>query len=202
MTVNSVIANSIESTAEFTLENFIFENATIDSVDNGTIEFLNQLVVFNDTESVNSIIETAEITNLTIITELITGNLTNTDTIILDSGTRVVVSNSPLQILSYTENDRDLIDAELGDIIFNSEDNAINYYNGTSWKTTSTGTISFNNSTITAETNDDIIIDPQGTGTVIVNDLQINNPPTNNNQAVRKDYVDTRISAFSIAFGV
>lgn len=202
MTVNSVIANSIASTDEFTLENFIFQNATIDTLDNGTIEFLNQLVMFNNIESVNSTIETAEITNLTVITELVASDLTSSNEINLDANTRVVITNSPLTVHSYSATDRNLIDAEAGDIVFNTNDLSLNYYTGLEWKTTSTGTLSFNNSTITAGTNENITIDPQGTGTVIVDDLQINNLPTNNNQAVRKDYVDSRISAFSIAFGV
>lgn len=39
------------------------------------------------------------------------------------------------------------------------------------------------------------------TGTIEVEDLQINNLPTEVYHATRRDYVDNRISAFSIAFG-
>lgn len=198
LTVSTINVNTIQSqsTSGFSIENFIFNNSTIDVEDHGTIEFLNDLTEFTEA----SIID-ASIDNLTINTSLITPTISNTDTIELDATDRIVILSSPLQVKSYTELERDDLTAELGDIIFNSDENEINFYNG-SWKSTSTGTLSFSGSTISAENNQDITIDPQGTGTVIVNELQINNDPIENNQAVRKSYVDTRISAFAIAFGV
>jgi hypothetical protein len=44
-------------------------------------------------------------------------------------------------------------------------------------------------------------------GTALVDDLEVsgpvilNTPPTSNNHAARKDYVDSRVTAFAIAFG-
>ena len=119
----------------------------------------------------------------------------------LDSSTRVTIKNSPLKLKSYTTTQRNALSAIAGDVIYNTTETTLNYYTD-SWKSIGTGDIVINGTTITAGSNSNITIDPQGTGIVIVNDLQINNAPVEVYHATRKDYVDRTITALAIALGV
>ena len=122
--------------------------------------------------------------------------------IFLKTNFRVTVQSSPLRLAEFEEVDRDDIIPATGDLVFNLDTSSINFYNGSSWKSiNSMGNISVTGTTISAGPAEDISIIPQVGGTVIVNDLVINNLPIDNDQATRKDYVDRRIAAFAIAFG-
>ena len=133
------------------------------------------------------------------------GNLTieTTDApLFLKTNFRVTVQSSPLRLAEFEQADRDDIIAAAGDLVFNSDTNAINFYTGVAWKNiNSMGNISVTNTTMSAGPAENISIIPQTGGNVIVNDLVINNLPIENEQATRKDYVDRRIAAFAIAFG-
>lgn len=204
---NAITVDSISmTTPEFTLENFVFLDSTINTQDLGTIQFLNELVEFNSITSTD--LTVTDLTSTTITTDdltttnnIVTTGIASNTTIDIDASTRVSVKNSPLQLESFTTTERTALTALVGDSIFNSTDNVVNVYNGTSWTNASTGSLLISNTTITASSNVDIIFNTQGTGAVVINDLELNNLPVNNNQATRKDYVDRRITAFAIAFG-
>jgi len=122
--------------------------------------------------------------------------------IFLKTNFRVTIQTSPLRLAEFAETDRNDIVPAAGDLVFNSDTNAINFYNGSGWKNiNSMGNITVTNTTMSAGPAENISIIPQTGGTVIVNDLVINNLPIENEQATRKDYVDRRIAAFAIAFG-
>lgn len=210
--VGNILATAITidsinmTTPEFNIENFVFLDSTIDTQDSGTIQFLNDSVEFNSITSTD--ITVTDLTSTTLTTDdlITTNNIVSTGissitTIDIDAVTRVSIKNSPLQLESFTTLERTALTPLVGDSIFNSTDNVINVYNGTTWTNASTGNLLISNTTITSSLNADIIFNTQGTGTVVVNDVEINNSPVNNNQATRKDYVDRRITAFAIAFG-
>ena len=186
ITANVVTVSSLASTsAQLYLENFVFNGSSINTNNNTNIVFLTDI----------------EVDNILINSDITSKSIKNTDPIEIDSSERVIIKNSPLNLKSYTTIDRDLLTAETGDIIFNSSENKINYYTS-SWKSIGTGELVINGTTISAAIDNNITIDPQGTGTVIVDDLKINNSPTQLYHATRKDYVDRRITALSIALGV
>ena len=120
----------------------------------------------------------------------------------LKSNFRTAVQSSPLRFADFDNVTRATITPLFGDVIYNSDTNSLNFYNGTAWKNiNSMGDIVVNGTTITAGTAQDISIIPQTGGEVIVDDLTINNLPTENKHGTRKDYVDRKIAAFAIAFG-
>lgn len=183
---NNITADSISSSAEeLTLENFVLAGSNIFTSNNTSINFLNDITA----------------SGITVSLDLTSTNIRNTSAIDLDSSIRVSIKNSPLNLTSYTSLERNALEAEAGDIIFNSSENKINYYD-TSWKSIGNGNLIINGTTITAASNVDITIDPQGIGEVIVSDLKIINNPTETYHATRKDYVDKKITALAIAFGV
>jgi hypothetical protein len=51
----------------------------------------------------------------------------------LDAGTRVIISNSPLKLNSYTTTQRNALSAQNGDMIYNSTDNKFQGYANGSW---------------------------------------------------------------------
>lgn len=191
ITANDVVANDItansilSSTNELTLENFVLAGSNISTSNNTNISFLNDI----------------EVSGMIVSMDLTSTNIRSTDSIEIDSSIRVVIKNSPLNLNSYTTLERNDLEPLVGDIIFNSSESKINYYDS-SWKSIGTGNLVINDTTITAATDLNITIDPQGTGEVIVDDLKINNNPTETYHATRKDYVDKRITALAIAFGV
>lgn len=185
-------------------DNFIAEefiNSSIGTVDNSDLHFSSNLVLEEGTIKY-------DLTAKNVYAQKILasqGNLTieTTDApIFLKTNFRVTIQTSPLRLAEFEEVARDDITPAAGDLIFNSDTSAINFYNGSGWKNiNSMGNISVTNTTMTAGATEDISIIPQTGGTVIVNDLVINNIPVENEQATRKDYVDRRIAAFAIAFG-
>jgi hypothetical protein len=208
---SSVQANSFTSDgAAITLgnivlqDNFIaevFVNSSIGTVDNTDLHFSSNLVLEEGTIKYN-------LTAKNVYAQKLIGSSGNlsietTDApIFLKSNFRVAVQTSPLQLAQYEEVDRDAIIPADGDLVFNSDTSSINFYNGSDWQNINgMGNISVTGTTMSAGTAEDISIIPQTGGTVIVNDLVINNLPIENEQATRKDYVDRRIAAFAIAFG-
>lgn len=185
VTVSSVVS----SAPQLTIGNFIFEDSTISTSDNTNI-------IFNNVEITN-----LESTDITVLSDFNSTNIRSIDEIELDSATRVTIKNSPLKLKSYTTTQRNALSAIAGDVIYNTTETTLNYYTD-SWKSIGTGDIVINGTTITAGSNSNITIDPQGTGIVIVNDLQINNAPVEVYHATRKDYVDRTITALAIALGV
>ena len=185
-------------------DNFVaneFVNSSIGTVDGSDLHISTNLVLENDTIEYDI---TAK--NLYIQKILASqGNLSieTTDApIFLKTNFRVTVQSSPLRLAEFEQADRDDIIPATGDLVFNSDTSAINFYNGSSWKSiNSMGNISVTNTTISAGPAEDISVIPQAGGTVIVDSLVINNLPVDNEQATRKDYVDRRIAAFAIAFG-
>ena len=219
ITASSLVVDSIElGGTSLDLGNFVFSGSNINTNDDSEITFLTDSVAFSGNITALS----GSITALSY-----TGSaLINTEgEIELDSSDRIVIKNSPLQVFSITQDDRNLLVPKLGDIVYNTTTNDINYYAGTEllgkWRSLSTGDITFNGSTISAGLGQDISITTQSSGniniignnltitgstvelvgTVTMGDLEITNTPTQNNHATRKDYVDARISAFAIAFG-
>ena len=190
---------------------FVFSGTSINTVGNAEIQFLPDSVSF-----------AGNITALSFVGGSLVNNLGSIE---IDSATRVSIKNSPLQVYAYTEIDRNLLESEKGDIIYNLTTDDVNYYVGSGptgkWRSLSTGDITFSNATISAGADQTITIQSQGTGsveiegetisltgttvnlagTITVGDLEITNQPTQDNHATRKDYVDAKISAFAIAFG-
>lgn len=181
VTVSSLVSTS----AQFYLENFVFDGSSITTSDDSSISFLTDV----------------EVTGLIVNTDLTSTNVRSIDPIEIDSAERVTIKNSPLNIKSYTNVDKDLIEAEVGDLIFNTSEGQLNYYS-VGWKSIGTGDIVITGTTISSAINNNITIDPLGTGVVIVNELKINNEPTQPYEATRKDYVDRKITALAIALGV
>lgn len=202
---NSITIDSITTTTpEFNIENFVFLDSTVDTQDSGTIQFLNDSVEFNGivaTELTTTDLSatTVNFDDLTVVNTATIPVISST-TIELDASDRVAV-NSSIQLKSFTTTERSGLTPLTGDTIFNSTTGVMNIYNGTLWNNSSTGELLITNTTISASADTDIIFSTQGTGSVVVSDLEINNSPVSNNQATRKDYVDRRITAFAIAFG-
>lgn len=181
VTVSSLVSTS----AQFYLENFVFDGSSISTNNNSSITFLTDV----------------EIDNLILTNDFTATNIRNTSTIEIDSTERVTIKNSPLNLKSFTSVERDSIEPENGDLIFNSNQGLLNYYNN-GWKSLGTGELVINGTTITSAVDNNITIDPLGTGIVIVNELKLNNDPVQPYEATRKDYVDRRITALAIALGV
>jgi len=185
-------------------DNFIaneFVDSSIGTVDNSDLHFSTNLVLQEGTIKYDL---TAKDVYLQKVVG-VQGNLTieTVDApIFLKTNFRVTIQSSPLRLAEYAETDRDDIIPAAGDLVFNLDTSSINFYNGSGWKNiNSMGNITVTGTTISAGPAEDISIIPQTGGTVIVNDLVINNLPVENEQATRKDYVDRRIAAFAIAFG-
>lgn len=207
----SVQANSFTSDgAAITLgnivlqDNFIaneFINSSIGTVDGSDLHISTNLVLENGTTEYDITAKDLYIRKILASQ----GNLSieTTDApIFLKTNFRVTVQSSPLRLAEFEQVDRDDIIPATGDLVFNSDTSAINFYNGSSWKSiNSMGNISVTNTTISAGPAEDISIIPQAGGAVIVDSLVINDLPVDNEQATRKDYVDRRIAAFAIAFG-
>ena len=120
----------------------------------------------------------------------------------LKSNFRTTLQQSPLRFADFDNTTRASITPLFGDVIYNTDTNSLNFYNGTGWKSiNSMGNITVNGTTITAGTGEDISIIPQTGGKVIFDDITINNQPVLNEHGTRKDYVDRKIAAFAIAFG-
>jgi hypothetical protein len=215
-TAGNLIATSVQASsftsdgAAITLgnivlqDNFIaneFIDSSIGTVDGSDLHFSSNLVLEEGTIKYD--LTAKDIYAQKILASQ--GNLTieTTDApLFLKTNFRVTVQSSPLRLAEFEEVDRDDIIPAAGDLVFNSDTNAINFYNGSAWKNiNSMGNISVTNTTMSAGPAEDISIIPQTGGSVIVNSLVINNLPVENEQATRKDYVDRRIAAFAIAFG-
>jgi len=54
------------------------------------------------------------------------------NTISTSSGNNVAMQ-VPLNLKSYTTTDRDLLTSAAGDVIYNTTDSKVQFYNGTSW---------------------------------------------------------------------
>ena len=54
------------------------------------------------------------------------------NTIVLASGNNISI-DVPLNLKSYTTTARDSLTSAAGDIIYNSDDNKVQFYNGSSW---------------------------------------------------------------------
>ena len=52
--------------------------------------------------------------------------------------------DDPLKLKGYTASQRDALTASAGDIVYNTDDGTIDFYNGTSWNATSSATFTFN----------------------------------------------------------
>lgn len=185
-------------------DNFVanqFVNSSIGTVDGSDLHIGTNLVLEANTIEYN--ITAKDLYIKKIIASQGNLSIETTDApIFLKTNSRVTVQSSPLRLAEFEETDRDDILPAAGDLVFNSDTSAINFYNGTGWKSiNSMGNISVTDTTISAGPAEDISIIPQLGGTVIVDSLVINNRPVNNEQATRKDYVDRRVAAFAIAFG-
>ena len=54
------------------------------------------------------------------------------NTIVLSSGNNISI-DVPLNLKSYTTTARNSLTSAAGDIIYNSDDNKVQFYNGSSW---------------------------------------------------------------------
>lgn len=212
ITATSLAVDSIELGGTLLdLGSFVFSGTSINTVNNTEIQFLTDSVSFAGT--------------ISALTYIGAGLINNLGSIDLDASTRVSISNSPLQVYSISEINRDLLTPQSGDIIYNTTTDDVNYFAGSGitgkWRPLSTGDITFDGATISAGPAQVITIESQpggevsivgdtitlsGTnvnlaGTISLDNLEITNSPTQDNHATRKDYVDARISAFAIAFG-
>ena len=57
--------------------------------------------------------------------------------------TNNVAIDNALKLKGYTASQRDALTASAGDVVYNSDDGTIDFYNGTSWNATSGSTFSF-----------------------------------------------------------
>lgn len=204
LTLSTSIYN--ELTEQFDIVTFTVV-ATVDGVSTNPITIASPNVTFSGAVIVDHTLVADDIQSLGLTNPNGALNLTATSANInLTTTTRVSVTNSPLRLAIFATNSRDeLISAE-GDLVYNENTKTIDYYNGTWNSIKQTGNITFDGTTISAGAGEDISIIPQDdllgvSPNVVVNDLVVNNQPTLSTHATRKDYVDTRISAFAIAFG-
>lgn len=118
-----------------------------------------------------------------------------------------------LEIGAYTTTQRDALTATNGQVIYNSETNKLEFYNG-SWISTGAADIAnfqFTNNTITTSVTGNIIITPSAGQSLVTTDLEadsittddaiINNDPISANNAANKGYVDRISAALAIALG-
>lgn len=125
---------------------------------------------------------------------------------------KVSLSGS-LAIGSYTTSQRDDLTAVNGQVIYNSETNKLEFYNG-NWISTGAADIAnfqFTNNTITTSVTGNIIITPSAGQSLVTTDLEadsittddaiINNDPISANNAANKGYVDKISAALAIALG-
>jgi hypothetical protein len=214
--------------------NFSFTGSNIDTVDSSSIAFIPNVVfdsdvnVQNDLRVTNKIVAAGPITASAFLSNGVgTPTISSVTSIELDAASAVIIKSSPLRLASLTTSQRNSLTAQPGDVIYNSTTTDLNFYNGT-WRSL-TGNITFNGSTISAGTSQNVTIYPQTGGAVIItspatgtlnnitignatpaaatfttataNSMILNNLPTTTTSATRKDYVDNRITAFAIAFG-
>ena len=118
----------------------------------GTFEFIDQTGGGGDTGNLtftDNTINTTDSNPIIITPDLtLTGNLTtegsgtpelvSDNEILLTATTRVSISSSPLKLASFNDTDRDLLIAEAGDIIYNSENNRPEIYMNGAWRIIST----------------------------------------------------------------
>jgi len=130
---NTVISGSLEAAA------FNFSNSTITTTDSSAITvvqpvtFNSDVAIDNDLVVANKItVETLEVENI-ITNATGTPELSSETDIMLNAGTRVEVSNSPFKLAQYTTAGRDLLAAENGDMIYNTDTNKFQGYANGSW---------------------------------------------------------------------
>lgn len=109
--------------------NFSFANSTINTTDDSAVEIIPNLTLGGDLIVGNGDI----ITQGTGTPELISDN-----EILLTATTRVSVTQSPFKLASFTSTARDLLIAENGDMIYNSESNRPEIYINGAWRIVST----------------------------------------------------------------
>jgi hypothetical protein len=109
--------------------NFSFANSTIDTTDDSAVEIIPNLTLGGDLIVGNGDI----ITQGTGTPELISDN-----EILLTATTRVSVTQSPFKLASFTSTARDLLIAENGDMIYNSESTRPEIYMNGAWRIVST----------------------------------------------------------------
>jgi len=109
--------------------NFTFANSTIDTTDDSAVEIVPNLTLGGDL-----IVGSGDI----ITTGSGTPELVSDNEILLTATTRVSISSSPLKLASFNSTDRDLLIAENGDMIYNSENNRPEIYMNGAWRIIST----------------------------------------------------------------
>lgn len=196
-----------ELTDQFDITSVTLE-ATEDGVSTNPVTIASPDVTFSGKVTIDRSLVADNIQTLGLSNPVGALTLTSTSANInLTTTTRVAITNSPLRLALFATNarDEDLVPAE-GDVIYNENTRTIDFYNGEWNSIKQTGRLTFEGTTISAGAGEDISIIPQDdllgvSPNVVVNDLVVNNQPTLSTHAARKDYVDTRISAFAIAFG-
>ena len=110
------------------------------------------------------------------------------------SGTFTSITTTPLGIPKF-ESDTNLILSVKNTIVFQLNGSVLGRINA------SGSNIPVIDSSITNSTIDDTIIGGTTPSVGTFTEINIDNQPTNPSHATRKDYVDNKIAAFSIAFG-
>lgn len=183
----------VSETGNLTVEGSVNLNGPINTSQNFTI---NGIVVIDDTDSVVSLgesIKNSSLTRLGILEQLqIDGDFT----VAQGSSPYFSVVNGHVEIESFAATGRiDNIDIGLqqpGDANFKS----VNVGPGDS-----TGELTVQGDTIVTQ---DMTVGGTltvGGNTSIVGNVTITNVPTQDSHATRKDYVDSRATAFAVAFG-
>ena len=109
--------------------NFTFANSTIDTTDDSAVEIVPNLTLGGDL-----IVGSGDI----ITTGSGTPELVSDNEILLTATTRVSISSSPLKLASFTSTARDLLIAENGDMIYNSENDRPEIFMNGAWRIVST----------------------------------------------------------------
>lgn len=201
-TNGNIIANSILTVGGGSQNiNIVLKDSTIDTVDSSAIEFLTSVVNFNGTIKTNNISDLTGSLSVLANDTLTLGAPLNTNQ------SRVQITNAVLSLENYTTAERNSVIPQLGDMIFNIDARAVQYYtlddaSSAVWRNVSTGKITFTGEIISTITpNTDIQILPQTGGEVIVDNLKINDEPTLGYQATKKTYVDRTAIAYAVALG-
>lgn len=158
----------------------------------------------DSTVSLANEIKNSQLTGLGVLEKLeVDGDVyigvSSTNFITIDNGTIVVTSSETgsldnMEVGLNTPADAAFLNVDIGNL---SDNKTLSLY-GTA---NINGTANITTGTVTTLTSTTGTIDNLSTEEITADDVTINNVPVELNHATRKDYVDNRITAFSIAFG-
>jgi inosine/xanthosine triphosphate pyrophosphatase family protein len=139
---SSVIVDSINKTLNSisaTFGNIVLTNSEIRTDDSSNITIIQPTSFISDVTIDNDLIVLNKISTNTLIIKNVIENyadpleLRSNNDIVLNTSSRVEVSNSPFKIASFTTVERDSLISQNGDMIYNIDDNKFQGYSSGMW---------------------------------------------------------------------